>query len=101
MHPSTYVCFSSKGDLHETIEQLKSHQEVLVNKLKKQRSEIEQNLKTLLEQLLKTSNVYDELIQRKESKLYYETLNDKVRYQGGMDGWMGVTCISQWLHSHV
>lgn len=80
------------------VEKLREQQEKMMRQWSAQRGDLDATLKRLMEQLLNFNRLYDDLIARKESNLYAESLNDKVLRrvlecldQGEEDGWEFVT----------
>lgn len=62
----------------EALELLKLQQEKMLKGLSGQTAEMERSLKVLREKLMTFNQMYEDLITRKETKLYVETMNDKV-----------------------
>lgn len=83
-----FLCFvgcCSKPDLRterqkwdEAIELLKGQQEKVMKGFLSQAQDMERSLKSLRERLNAFNQMYEDLITRKETKLYVETMNDKV-----------------------
>jgi hypothetical protein len=89
---------SERARLEGIVERLREQQERMTRQWTAQKGELDLSLKRLLEQLLRFNRLYDDLIARKESNLYADSLNDKVLRralecldQGEADGWEFVT----------
>jgi len=89
---------SERARLEGVVEKLREQQERMMRQWAAQKGELDHALKRLLEQLLSFNRLYDDLIARKESNLYADSLNDKVLRralecldQGEADGWEFVT----------
>lgn len=89
---------SERARLEGVVERLREQQERMTRQWTAQKGELDLSLKRLLEQLLRFNRLYDDLIARKESNLYADSLNDKVLRralecldQGEADGWEFVT----------
>lgn len=70
----------------EAIELLKGQQEKVMKGFLSQAQDMEKSLKSLRERLNAFNQMYEDLITRKETKLYVETMNDKVRPPQGTRG---------------
>lgn len=89
---------SEKDRLEGVVERLREQQERMMRQWTAQKGDLDLSFKRLLEQLLRFNRLYDDLIARKESNLYADSLNDKVLRraldcldQGEADGWEFVT----------
>jgi hypothetical protein len=83
-----------RARLEGVVERLREQQERMLRHWSHQRGELDATLKRVMEQLLNFNRLYDDLIARKESNLYADSLNDKVLRrvlecldQGEEDGW--------------
>lgn len=83
-----------RARLEGVVERLREQQERMLRHWSHQRGELDATLKRVMEQLLNFNRLYDDLIARKESNLYADSLNDKVLRrvlecldQGEADGW--------------
>lgn len=89
---------SERARLEAVVDGLRRQQEKMMKRIKDQRQELDGSLKKVLEQLMNFNKVYEDLIQKKESKLFAESMNDKVLRrvldcldQTEDDGWEFVT----------
>ena len=78
------ISFSKKLDIRkerqsfeEAIEQFRGQHDNLMKQLRTQKKDIEQALKQMKDQVLRSQRLYEELVLRKESRLYVEHMNDK------------------------